>query len=88
MERITEHVLTLPEEISTGSFDEKIAFMYREQLANWDMGRNHYRHFESVERRVISAGDFNFFVQHNPARARSTCADLSAKTIENRKCFL
>ena len=88
MERIIEHVLTLPEEISTGSFEGKIAFMYSEQLTNWDMARNHYRHFESVERRVISAGDFNFIVQHNPARARSTCADLSAKTIETRKCFL
>lgn len=62
--------------------------MYQQQCETWNMARNHYRQFESVERRVLTFDDFQFILQHNPARARSTCADLSKKVIENRRCFL
>jgi hypothetical protein len=88
MDFIAEHTLETPLSVDKGSWSENIGYMYQQQRENWNMARNHYQQFESVERREISFGDFCFVLQHNPARARSTCADLSKKVIENRRCFL
>jgi hypothetical protein len=88
MDSINKHLLELPEELNTASWSDKIEFMYRQQRETWNMARNHYRQFESIERRDIGFGKFRFILQHNPARARSTCADLSKTVIENRRCFL
>ena len=43
---------------------------------------------ESVRVREIVCSRYNVFVQFNPNRIRSTGADLDAKTIQERKCFL
>jgi hypothetical protein len=88
MDSINKHLLELPVELNTASWSDKIEFMYRQQRESWNMARNHYRQFESIERREIEFGSFRFILQHNPARARSTCADLSKTVIENRRCFL
>jgi hypothetical protein len=88
MEMINQHLIDLPDELKQASWSDKIDFMYRQQRETWNMARNHYRQFESIERREIGFGNFKFILQHNPARARSTCADLSKTVIENRRCFL
>jgi len=88
MDSIDQHLIDLPEELAQAPWSDKIAFMYRQQRETWNMARNHYRQFESIERREIEFGKFKLILQHNPARARSTCADLSKKVIENRRCFL
>jgi hypothetical protein len=87
-DNIKIHLIDLPTELVQNSWCDKIEFMYRQQRENWNMARNHYRQFESIERREIGFGNFRFILQHNPARARSTCADLSKTVIENRRCFL
>jgi hypothetical protein len=88
MDFITKHLFEIPPHLQQASWSDKINFMYLQQREVWNMARNHYHHFESIERREIGLGDFRFIIQHNPARARSTCADLSKTVIENRRCFL
>lgn len=88
MDFIQQHLIDCPESMKNRSWKEKLEFLFQDQLETWTMARNHYRAFETVERRPISFGGFEIIVQHNPARARSTCADLSKTAIENRKCFL
>ena len=88
MDSITDHLIELPDDLLQASWNDKIEFMYRQQRETWNMARNHYRQFESIERRTIQFGDFKMILQHNPARVRSTCADLNKKVIKNRKCFL
>lgn len=88
MEFVNAHLLDEPEINQLESWSDKIEAMYRHQLSSWKMASNHYRQFESVEKREISLNESKLIVQFNPARARSTCADLSKKTIENRRCFL
>lgn len=88
MDSVKKHIIELPGELNQSSWSEKIEYMYRQQRETWNMARNHYRMFESIERREIGFGKFRFILQHNPARARSTCADLSKQVIENRRCFL
>jgi hypothetical protein len=88
MDRISEHLIDLPYVLEQASWHDKIGYMYRHQRETWNMARNHYRQFELIERREIASGKFKFILQHNPPRARTTCADLSKTVIENRKCFL
>jgi hypothetical protein len=88
MEMIDQHLIDLPDELKQASWSDKIDYMYQQQRESWNMARNHYRQFESIERREIGFGTYKFILQHNPARARSTCADLSKAVIENRRCFL
>jgi hypothetical protein len=85
---IIGHTLTLPEKMENCPYAERIEYMYQQQFETWNMARNHYRQFESVEKRPVFFDGFRIDLQHNPARARSTCADLSKKVIETRKCFL
>lgn len=87
-EQISAHILELPPHLLSASWAAKIEFLFENQLETWNMARNHYRQFESVQRRTIEFDGFELIVQHNPARARSTCADLSKPAIESRPCFL
>ena len=88
MSNIPEHLIELPETLKAATWNEKIEYMYHQQFETWNMARNHYHHFESVQKRDIQFDKFQITIQFNQARARSTCADLSKKTIENRRCFL
>jgi len=88
MSIIEEHLLELSNELSQATWSEKIDYMYFQQRETWNMARNHYRQFESVERREILFDDFRLIIQHNAGRVRSTCADVSKPVIENRRCFL
>jgi hypothetical protein len=88
MSNIAEHLLELTDELKQASWREKIGFMFQQQRETWNMARNHYLQFESVERREIAFDGFKMVIQHNPGRVRSTCADVSKPVIENRRCFL
>lgn len=88
MEFVRKHILDLPVEMGKAPLGQQIEYLFQQQLATWQMARNHYRQFMSVQRRTICFDGFRIELQHNPARARSTCADLSKPAIENRKCFL
>ncbi|MGF7139756.1 DUF4922 domain-containing protein [Roseimarinus sediminis] len=70
------------------SWSDAIEQLYVQQLNDWPLARNHYHQLEHIERRTFNFGTFSIDVQHNAARARSTFADLSPRSIEQRPCFL
>jgi hypothetical protein len=88
MNTLKDHILQNKEIEEESNWDKKIQLIYEQQLQTWNMAKNHYNHFNSVINRRIIVDDNEVIIQHNPARARSTCADLSKKAIETRKCFL
>lgn len=88
MENINKHLLDLPVGLRDTDWNEKIEYLYFDQLKSWNMAYTHYHQLKTVEKRSISFNIFRIDLQHNPTRARSTCADLSQKTIEKRPCFL
>lgn len=88
MEFYNDHLLPLPEELEKASWDKKIGYLYTKQLIDWPQAQKHYEQFSEVKKRSVSFDDFRIDLQFNPARARSTCADLSKKAIETRPCFL
>ena len=87
MDWLNAHLLKFSNDHTT-SWEEKIEFLYSQQLSEWELASNHYKQQKTVEKRTILFDDFHVDLQHNPTRARSTCADLSKKTIEQRPCFL
>jgi ATP adenylyltransferase/5',5'''-P-1,P-4-tetraphosphate phosphorylase II len=58
------------------------------QTESWSLLKKNYETLEEVERRIFSFNNFQVEVQYNPGRIISTSADVSAKAIQNRKCFL
>ena len=60
------------------------------QLNLWQLAKDHFADVDRMLAREINVGEspVQFRVIFNPARIRSTGADISKKTIENRKCFL
>ena len=88
MEPITNHLLPLPDELVKADWDKKIEHLYEQQLKNWHDAKHNYKQFQSVKRRSIDFDDFRIDLQYNPARERSTCADLHPNEIASRPCFL
>lgn len=58
------------------------------QLAEWPMAKKNYDALALTQRRRFSLGDLDCAIQHNPARAVSTAANLDPKAISVRPCFL
>lgn len=59
-----------------------------QQKLHWPQLTEGYAALESVQVREIVCSNYSVSVQFNPKRIRSTGADLDAKTIQERKCFL
>jgi hypothetical protein len=59
-----------------------------QQKLHWPQLTEGYAALESVQVREIACDNFTVTIQCNPKRIRSTGADLDAKTIRERKCFL
>jgi hypothetical protein len=59
-----------------------------QQKLRWPQLTEGYAALESVQFREIVCNNFSVTVQFNPRRIRSTGADLDAKTIRERTCFL
>ena len=69
--------------------DEKeMHTFFQKQMETWDEARQHYADLDKVENKPLPAGDYNLTAQFNPARIRSTEADITAKAVANRPCFL
>ncbi len=58
------------------------------QLRTWPATCQRYRDLTKVETRELVADAFTFVAQHNPARIRSTGADISKEALAARPCFL
>lgn len=58
------------------------------ELAVWPMAKENYVSLGKTKRRRMDIGSLTIGVQCNPARIRSTGADIRKSAIEGRKCFL
>jgi ATP adenylyltransferase/5',5'''-P-1,P-4-tetraphosphate phosphorylase II len=85
---VQQHVLTLPDALEKAQWDEKIEVLFQQQMQTWPLAYDHYQQFKQVKKRSLNFEDFRLDIQYNPARERSTCADLHPITIEKRPCFL
>ncbi len=66
----------------------KLEQFYNEQLTAWHDCAERYLQLAQAQRRTIMLGERPMTLVHNPARARSTKANLSAEAIAARPCFL
>ena len=67
---------------------EIIHDFFSRQLSVWEEAKENYETLETIEKKVVISSPYPIYVQFNPRRIRSTNADLSVKTISERKCFL
>ncbi len=63
-------------------------FFIEGQLAQWPLAQANYKALSRVEQRQIDVGTYSIKVQYNPARIRSTNANVSQNAIAERPCFL
>ena len=59
-----------------------------DQLSQWPLACENFRALRNVNIREVEVGGLKVHVQFNPARIRSSSADVSADAIKARKCFL
>lgn len=60
----------------------------RSQLEDWELAGRNYSMLGGVESRELDVGGARVVLQFNPARVRSTAADVSSAAVTGRKCFL
>ncbi|MBQ0006370.1 MAG: DUF4922 domain-containing protein [Alistipes sp.] len=64
--------------------------LIKRQLSDWDLAKESYAAFNNgvIRYRTVNVDGVDVRIQHNPARIRSTAADISPAVIAARKCFL
>lgn len=67
---------------------EEIKDFIETQLSVWPLAKQNYDALSKVERRQVSVNGYEFYLQYNPARIRSTGANIEKETIAKRNCFL
>lgn len=67
---------------------EQINRMYDHELTLGGRAALQYGLLKDVRRKELAIGDFPSFLFFNPGRVHSVMADVSAKTLAERKCFL
>lgn len=68
--------------------NQEVILLFHEQVSNWELARVNYKGLKTIRTKSFSFGDFEVKVQFNPARILSSGANMDAKTIAARKCFL
>lgn len=69
------------------SYEEAHVFFVK-QLAEWEETRKRYEDLQQVHTKELTTEDHSLTVQYNPGRISSAKADVSAKAIHERPCFL
>ena len=59
-----------------------------DQLSRWPSACENFRALKDVRTRRMTVGGLEVTVQFNPARIRSTAADVGKEAVKSRKCFL
>lgn len=67
---------------------ETLNSIIEEQLLAWPLAKTNIDALANCMRREVMVGDLPVAIQCNPARIRSTGADISKSAIESRPCFL
>ncbi|MBO4811075.1 MAG: DUF4922 domain-containing protein [Prevotella sp.] len=61
---------------------------FERQLCTWPEALQRYRDLTNVETKELHVGQLTLAAQYNPARMRSTGANISRQALEVRPCFL
>ncbi len=61
---------------------------FERQLCTWPEALQRYRDLTNAETKELHVGQLTFAAQYNPARIRSTGADISKQALAERPCFL
>jgi hypothetical protein len=69
-------------------YSEKVNGLFSSQMREWDLARVNYLQLERVKSRMLDLSGFEILVQFNPERIRSSAANVDAKSIGARPCFL
>jgi hypothetical protein len=69
-------------------YSEKVNGLFSSQMREWDQARVNYLQLERVKTRMLDFSGFEILVQFNPERIRSSAANVDAKSIGARTCFL
>lgn len=67
---------------------EDLQTFFCRQLEAWEETRKRYENLQQVQTKELNHGDHMLAAQHNPTRIISTGADMSAKSVAERPCFL
>lgn len=67
---------------------ENINDIIESQLTSWPLAKTNFDALAKCRRRSVKLGDLEAAIQFNPARIRSTGADISKEAIAKRPCFL
>ena len=67
---------------------EQVDALVGRQIRDWPLAHDNYAALDCAEVRELRLGDSRIILQHNPARIRSTAADVSPEAINSRPCFL
>jgi len=67
---------------------KRLLSFFENQLSAWKSVADTYHALNTICRRKLDTGRYNYIIQFNPARARSTMADVSRAAIAARPCFL
>ncbi|GHT10070.1 DUF4922 domain-containing protein [Bacteroidia bacterium] len=58
------------------------------QLSSWELAANNYKALSQVKIKAVEVDGHTYKVQFNPARIASSAANVDAKSIQERQCFL
>lgn len=72
----------------TNLTDETISSFIEGQLAVWPLAKSNFDNLRQIRRKGVKTGELDTVAQLNPARIRSTGADVSKEAVEARPCFL
>ena len=64
--------------------NQTVKELLAEQLISWPMARTGYEALREVQSKDIDVDGYTFRVQFNPARIRSSAANVDAKAIQER----
>jgi len=62
--------------------------LLRDQKGEWETLKNNYENLSLIQTRTFKYEGIELKLQFNPARKRSSCADVTKQAIDNRECFL
>ncbi len=63
-------------------------YLFESQLKSWPLMKSNYDALKNTQTKSFWFDGFNFKVQFNPERIKSTSADVDKISIERRPCFL
>jgi len=78
----------LDELIEQNLYADAADFLFNSQINKWKFMRENYAAHKNVKEKSFWLDECKFKVQFNPARIKSTSADVSEAGLNSRRCFL